>query len=160
MHTRQTTVHIAAEDAGEAATLCHELMVRGFRGATRSLTEPGLDQIDAGDILVIAGDFERMNGGERRLPVLGDAVRDRTIVFITRLRPADLAGPSLDPLSKESQYDPQSSAISSAYVAAFNDYVRKRLGFGEGRQSVGAPRDQSEIMAAGGEPVCINRTDA
>ena len=44
------------------------------------------------------------------------------------------AGPSLDPLSKESQYDPQSSAISSAYVAAFNDYVRKRLGFGEGRQ--------------------------
>ena len=44
------------------------------------------------------------------------------------------AGPSLDPLSKESQYDPQSSAISSAYVAAFNDYVRKRLKFGEGRQ--------------------------
>ena len=44
------------------------------------------------------------------------------------------AGPSLDPLGKESQYDPQSSAISSAYVAAFNDYVRRRLHFGEGRQ--------------------------
>ena len=37
------------------------------------------------------------------------------------------AGPSLDPLSKESQYDPQSSAIELTYVAAFNDYVRKRL---------------------------------
>ena len=44
------------------------------------------------------------------------------------------AGPSLDPLGKESQYDPQSSAISSAYVSAFNDYVRKQLKFGEGRQ--------------------------
>ncbi|HEY1588970.1 MAG TPA: peptidase S10, partial [Rhodanobacter sp.] len=44
------------------------------------------------------------------------------------------SGPSLDPLSKESEYDPQSSAISSAYVAAFNDYVRRDLKFGEGRQ--------------------------
>lgn len=44
------------------------------------------------------------------------------------------SGPSLDPLSKGSEYDPQSSAISSAYVAAFNDYVRRQLKFGEGRQ--------------------------
>ncbi|HET6433888.1 S10 family peptidase [Dyella sp.] len=41
------------------------------------------------------------------------------------------AGPSLDALSKASEYDPQSSAISSAYVAAFNDYVRKQLKFGQ-----------------------------
>jgi len=41
------------------------------------------------------------------------------------------AGPSLDPLSKTSEYDPQSSAISSAYVAAFNDYVRTQLKFGQ-----------------------------
>jgi len=41
------------------------------------------------------------------------------------------AGPSLDPLSKEADYDPQSAAISSAYVSAFNDYVRKQLNFGE-----------------------------
>ncbi|MFC4763093.1 S10 family peptidase [Dyella koreensis] len=44
------------------------------------------------------------------------------------------SGPSLDPLSKDSEYDPQSSAISSAYVAAFNDYVRRQLKFGEGQQ--------------------------
>ena len=43
------------------------------------------------------------------------------------------SGPSLDPLSKEAGYDPQSAAISSAYVTAFNDYVRERLGFGRDR---------------------------
>src|SRR5699024_5057008 len=42
------------------------------------------------------------------------------------------AGPSMEPLSKSSQYDPQSSAISSAYVGAFNNYVRKTLDFGKG----------------------------
>ncbi len=43
------------------------------------------------------------------------------------------SGPDIDPLSKESDYDPQSAAISSAYVAAFNDYTRKSLGYGAGR---------------------------
>ena len=42
------------------------------------------------------------------------------------------SGPSMDPLGKESDYDPQSAAISSAYVSAFNDYVRSDLKFGEG----------------------------
>jgi carboxypeptidase C (cathepsin A) len=41
------------------------------------------------------------------------------------------SGPSMDPLSKEADYDPQSAAISSAYVSAFNDYVRKSLNFGQ-----------------------------
>lgn len=40
------------------------------------------------------------------------------------------SGPSMDPLSKEADYDPQSAAISSAYVSAFNDYVRKDLHYG------------------------------
>ena len=43
------------------------------------------------------------------------------------------SGPSMDPLSKEADYDPQSAAISSAYVSSFNTYVRKELGYGEGR---------------------------
>jgi carboxypeptidase C (cathepsin A) len=42
------------------------------------------------------------------------------------------SGPSLDPLSEEAEYDPQSSAISSAYVALFNDYVRRDLKYGNG----------------------------
>ena len=43
------------------------------------------------------------------------------------------AGPSLDPLSREAEYDPQSSAISSAYVSAFNHYARTDLHYGDGR---------------------------
>jgi carboxypeptidase C (cathepsin A) len=42
-------------------------------------------------------------------------------------------GPTLDPLSKIAEYDPQSAAISSAYVAAFNTYVREKLHYGGGR---------------------------
>jgi carboxypeptidase C (cathepsin A) len=37
------------------------------------------------------------------------------------------SGPALDPLAKEAGYDPQSSAISSAYVAAYNEYARNEL---------------------------------
>jgi carboxypeptidase C (cathepsin A) len=43
------------------------------------------------------------------------------------------SGPSMDPLSREADYDPQSAAIGSAYVSAFNDYARKTLGYGQGR---------------------------
>jgi carboxypeptidase C (cathepsin A) len=43
------------------------------------------------------------------------------------------SGPHLDPLSEEAEYDPQSSAISSAYVSLFNNYVRKDLKYGEGQ---------------------------
>jgi carboxypeptidase C (cathepsin A) len=41
------------------------------------------------------------------------------------------SGPSLNPLSENAEYDPQSSAISSAYVSLFNDYVRKDLKYGD-----------------------------
>ena len=43
------------------------------------------------------------------------------------------SGPHLNPLSENAEYDPQSSAISSAYVALFNDYVRRELKYGEGQ---------------------------
>jgi carboxypeptidase C (cathepsin A) len=43
------------------------------------------------------------------------------------------SGPSMDPLSEQADYDPQSSAISSAYVSVFNDYVRRDLKYGEGQ---------------------------
>ncbi len=42
-------------------------------------------------------------------------------------------GPDLDPLSKEADYDPQSAALSSAYVSGFNEYARQTLGYGKGR---------------------------
>jgi carboxypeptidase C (cathepsin A) len=36
-------------------------------------------------------------------------------------------GPSMDPLGEAAEYDPQSAAISSAYVSVFNEYVRQTL---------------------------------
>jgi carboxypeptidase C (cathepsin A) len=39
-------------------------------------------------------------------------------------------GPDYDPLSEESEHDPQSDAISSAYTAAINTYLRKDLKYG------------------------------
>jgi carboxypeptidase C (cathepsin A) len=43
-------------------------------------------------------------------------------------------GATLDPLSKVASYDPQSSAISAAYVAAWNGYVRGTLHYGAGTE--------------------------
>ena len=44
------------------------------------------------------------------------------------------AGPSMDPLAKEADYDPQGAAIGSAFVSAFNSYVRNEMKFGEGME--------------------------
>jgi carboxypeptidase C (cathepsin A) len=68
----------------------------------------------------------RVNGGEFEKTLLGSDVT--TGRLDTRF-----AGPTIDPMSKEADYDPQSAAISSAYVSAFNDYVRGVLKFGERR---------------------------
>jgi carboxypeptidase C (cathepsin A) len=70
----------------------------------------------------------RINGGEfeKNLQDEGNLTTGR---LDTRF-----SGPTFDPLSKEADYDPQSAAISSAYVSAFNDYVRKDLKFGENRE--------------------------
>jgi carboxypeptidase C (cathepsin A) len=43
------------------------------------------------------------------------------------------SGPDINPMSESADYDPQSSAISSAYVSLFNDYVRRDLKYGEGQ---------------------------
>lgn len=66
----------------------------------------------------------RINGGEFEKTLQDD--QDLT----TGRLDTRFSGPSYDPLSKEAEYDPQEAAISSAYVAAFNDYVRKELKFG------------------------------
>jgi carboxypeptidase C (cathepsin A) len=39
-------------------------------------------------------------------------------------------GPDLNPTSEEAEYDPQSNAISSAYTAALNQYMRTELKYG------------------------------
>jgi carboxypeptidase C (cathepsin A) len=69
----------------------------------------------------------RINGGE-----FEKNLQDENGLTTGRLD-TRFSGPTFDPLSKEADYDPQSAAISSAYVSVFNDYVRKDLKFGEGR---------------------------
>ncbi|HME41319.1 MAG TPA: hypothetical protein VKG63_20355 [Steroidobacteraceae bacterium] len=43
------------------------------------------------------------------------------------------SGPDIDPLSQRADYDPQATALGSAYVSAFNEYARKDLRYGEGK---------------------------
>jgi len=69
----------------------------------------------------------RINGGEFE-KTLQDDSGTTTGRLDTRF-----SGPTMDPLSKEADYDPQSASIASAYVSAFNDYVRKELKFGDDR---------------------------
>jgi carboxypeptidase C (cathepsin A) len=79
-----------------------------------------VDYIEKSDLRVNAGQFEKTLESD------SDITTGR---LDTRF-----SGPTLDPLSKEAEYDPQSAAIGSAYVSAFNDYVRKELKFGENRE--------------------------
>ncbi len=69
----------------------------------------------------------RVNGGEFEKTLQDD--QDLT----TGRLDTRFSGPNLDPLSEGAEYDPQSSAISSAYVSLFNDYVRHDLKYGEGQ---------------------------
>jgi carboxypeptidase C (cathepsin A) len=69
----------------------------------------------------------RIDGGEFRQNLQGDAG------LATGRLDTRFSGPDLDPLAQRADYDPQSSALSSAYVSAFNDYVRKELRYGEGK---------------------------
>ncbi|HEX7338463.1 MAG TPA: peptidase S10 [Rhodanobacteraceae bacterium] len=68
----------------------------------------------------------RVDGGMFEHELLG-ASDESTGRLDTRFK-----GPSMDPMSEGSYYDPQSAAISSAYVAVFNNYARKTLDFGKG----------------------------
>jgi len=67
----------------------------------------------------------RVSGGEFEKNLQGDADLD------TGRLDSRFTGPSMDPLSKDAEYDPQAAAISSAYVSAFNDYVRRELNYGQ-----------------------------
>jgi carboxypeptidase C (cathepsin A) len=78
-----------------------------------------LEYIRKADLRINAGEFEK---------TLQDDSNMTTGRLDTRF-----SGPTLDPLSKEAEYDPQEAAISSAYVSAFNHYVRTELKYGENR---------------------------
>ncbi len=85
-----------------------------------SYTGLPVDYILKSDLRVNGGQFEKN---------LKDESGDTTGRLDSRF-----SGPSLDPMSKEAEYDPQSAAIGSAYVAAFNEYLLADLKFGEGKE--------------------------
>ncbi len=68
------------------------------------------------------------------------------------------SGPSINPLSEEADYDPQSSAISSAYVSLFNDYVRRELKYGAGQTYLPSALFGSNQwdFKHGGNPINLN----
>ncbi|HEY2444891.1 MAG TPA: hypothetical protein VGI20_04060 [Rhizomicrobium sp.] len=70
----------------------------------------------------------RIDGGE-----FEKSLEDTTDTTIGRLD-TRFSGPTMDPLSEAADYDPQAAAISSAYVSAFNDYVRKVLNYGQDKE--------------------------
>jgi putative nucleotidyltransferase with HDIG domain len=84
-------IHVACEDAADAATLCRELMRRGFAAEPRPLDADCPEPLPERDILVIAGDFDRLRRGAARFPHLCRAVRERTIVFLDHLPPREFA---------------------------------------------------------------------
>jgi len=51
--------------------------------------------------------------------------------LVTGRLDARFTGPSFDPLAEYSEYDPQETAITGAFTAAFNTYVREDLKFGK-----------------------------
>jgi carboxypeptidase C (cathepsin A) len=62
------------------------------------------------------------------------------------------SGPTIDPLSESAEYDPQSNAISSAYISLFNQYVRDTLHYGVGMTYVSmsnAANDQWQFVTKG-----------
>lgn len=67
---------------------------------------------------------------------------------------ARFSGPSYDPLAEYAEYDPQSTAISGAFTAAFNTYVREELKFGQNLHynvsAEGAGRNWNWKRSAGG----------
>jgi len=102
------------------------------------------EYIEKSDLRINGGQFEKM---------LQDENDTTTGRLDTRF-----SGPTFDPLSKEAEYDPQSAAISSAYVSAFNDYVRKELKYGEGKEykpEIDTWRSWNFLHQAPGAPLAL-----
>ena len=114
----QTVEHFAISDYASALAQGDELSAQDRHAIAEKLHEyTGLP------VAYLEKANLRVNGGMFEHTLLAD--QDETIGRLdTRY-----TGPSLDPLSKESEYDPQSAALSSAYVSLYNEYARNVLGF-------------------------------
>lgn len=91
-------------------------------GQMHRYTGLGEDFIDEADLRVTASEFEK------------ELLKDRGQV-VGRLD-ARFTGPTGDLLERNPPFDPQSTAISSAYTSVFNTYVRNELGYDGEREYV------------------------
>lgn len=90
----------------------------------------------------------RIDGGEFR-----QNLQDDTGLTTGRLD-TRFSGPDIDPLSQRAEYDPQSTALGSAYVSAFNEYARKELRYGDDRDfkhSISAGRNWNFVHQQPGQ---------
>ncbi len=94
--------------------------------ATRQAIAEKLHQYTGLPVAYILKADLRINVGQFNLNLQG------TEDLTTGRLDSRFSGPTLDPLAEEAAYDPQSASLSSAYVASFNDYVRRQLKFGDG----------------------------
>jgi carboxypeptidase C (cathepsin A) len=90
----------------------------------------------------------RIDGGEFRQSLQEDAG------LTTGRLDTRFSGPDIDPLSQRAEYDPQSTALGSAYVSAFNEYVRRELRYGgdqDFKHSISAGRNWSFVHQQPGQ---------
>ncbi|HEY6620687.1 MAG TPA: hypothetical protein VIY68_14155 [Steroidobacteraceae bacterium] len=90
----------------------------------------------------------RIDGGEFR-----QNLQDDTGLTTGRLD-TRFSGPDIDPLNQRAEYDPQSTALGSAYVSAFNEYARKELRYGDDRDfkhSISAGRNWNFVHQQPGQ---------
>jgi carboxypeptidase C (cathepsin A) len=139
--------HFAMTDYAQAlqagATLAPEQR-KAIVAKLQQYTGLPAEYIEKADLRVNVGEFEKN---------LQDDANMTTGRLDTRF-----SGPTIDPLSKEADYDPQSAAISSAYVSAFNDYVRKELKYGENKEfkpEVDVWRSWNGLHKSPGAPVAL-----
>ncbi len=94
--------------------------------ATRQAIAEKLHQYTGLPVAYILKSDVRINIGQYNINLQG------TDDLTTGRLDTRFSGPTIDPLAREADYDPQSASISSAYTAAFNDYSRRQLKFGDG----------------------------
>jgi len=121
----QQVQHFALNGYAQALNQGNALSPTDFAAVASKLHEftgLGVGYLEKADLRVTASEFEHQLLGSQDLT--------------TGRLDARFAGPSMDPLSEVAQYDPQSAAISSAYVSAFNDYAHATLKFGRDRHYI------------------------
>ncbi len=99
----------------------------GLPAARRNAIAQKLHEVTGLPVSYILKANLRIDGGEFEKNLQDDAN------MTTGRLDSRFSGPTIDPLSKEADYDPQSAAISSAYVSGFNTYVRDELNYGQGK---------------------------